>query len=62
MDDADGEVEIITARLGTGHPLARHIGDFLADLRNQNSPAHTRRAYRGDLLQFAATTARRLAS
>jgi Phage integrase, N-terminal SAM-like domain len=54
MDDADGEVEIITAGLGTGHPLARHIGDFLADLRNQNSPAHTRPAYRGDLLQFAA--------
>jgi hypothetical protein len=31
-----------------GHPLARHIDDFLADLANANKPRNTIRAYRGD--------------
>src|SRR5271169_84322 len=37
-----------------GHPLARHIEDFLADLANANKPRNTIRAYRGDLISFAA--------
>src|SRR5260370_42684710 len=37
-----------------GHPLARHIDDFLADLANANRPRNTIRAYRGDLIAFAA--------
>jgi integrase/recombinase XerD len=37
-----------------GHPLARHIDDFLADLANANKPRNTIRAYRGDLIAFAA--------
>ena len=37
-----------------GHPLARHIDDFLADLANANKPRNTIRAYRGDLTAFAA--------
>ena len=37
-----------------GHPLACHIGDFLADLANANKPRNTIRAYRGDLTGFAA--------
>lgn len=37
-----------------GHPLARHIEDFLADLANANKPRNTIRAYRGDLIGFAA--------
>src|SRR6266567_4151683 len=37
-----------------GHPLARHIDDFLADLANANKPRNTIRAYRGDLTGFAA--------
>src|SRR6516162_4675386 len=37
-----------------GHPLARDIGDFLADLANANRPRNTIRAYRGDLIGFAA--------
>jgi hypothetical protein len=37
-----------------GHPLARHIDDFLADLANANRPRNTIRAYRGDLTGFAA--------
>ena len=44
----------VTERLGTTHPLARHLSDFLTDLGNANASAHTIRAYRGDLLQFAA--------
>src|SRR6266566_10030129 len=44
----------VTERLGTPHQLARHLGDFLTDLGNANSSAQTIRAYRGDLLQFAA--------
>ena len=37
-----------------GHPLARHIDDFLTDLANANKPRNTIRAYRGDLTTFAA--------
>ena len=37
-----------------GHPLARHIDDFLTDLANANKPRNTIRAYRGDLVAFAA--------
>jgi hypothetical protein len=37
-----------------GHPLVRHIDDFLADLANANKPRNTIRAYRGDLIAFAA--------
>jgi hypothetical protein len=37
-----------------GHLLARHIDDFLADLANANRPRNTIRAYRGDLIAFAA--------
>src|SRR6516165_9121536 len=36
------------------HPLAPHIDDFLADLANANRPRNTIRAYRGDLIGFAA--------
>ena len=44
---------VVTGQLGPGHPLARHVSDFLTDLSNANASAHTLRAYRGDLLQFA---------
>ena len=37
-----------------GHPLARHIDDFLTDLANAGKPRNTIRAYRGDLAGFAA--------
>jgi len=37
-----------------GHLLARHIDDFLTDLANANKPRNTIRAYRGDLIGFAA--------
>src|ERR1035438_5958097 len=37
-----------------GHPFARHIDDFLGDLANANRPRNTIRAYRGDLIAFAA--------
>ena len=37
-----------------GHPLARHIDDFLTDLANAYKPRNTIRAYRGDLIAFAA--------
>jgi integrase len=37
-----------------GYPLAHHIDDFLADLANANKPRNTIRAYRGDLISFAA--------
>jgi len=37
-----------------GHLLARHIDDFLTDLANANRPRNTIRAYRGDLIAFAA--------
>jgi integrase/recombinase XerC/integrase/recombinase XerD len=39
--------------LGTAHPLARHIGNFLTDQKNAGRSEHTVRAYRGDLAQFA---------
>jgi integrase/recombinase XerD len=45
---------VVTEHLGPEHPLARHIGDFLTDLSNANSSRQTIRAYRGDLLCFAA--------
>ena len=45
---------VVLEHLGAAHPLARHLGDFLTDLGNANSSAQTVRAYRGDLLQFAA--------
>jgi hypothetical protein len=38
-----------------GHPLARHIDDFLADLANANKPRNTIRAYRGDLIERLTT-------
>jgi integrase/recombinase XerD len=37
-----------------GHLLARHLDDFLTDLANTNKPRNTIRAYRGDLIAFAA--------
>ena len=37
-----------------GHPLARHIDDFLTDLANANKPRNSIRAYRDDLTAFAA--------
>ncbi len=37
-----------------GHPVARHIDDFLTYLANANKPRNTIRAYRGDLIAFAA--------
>ena len=43
----------VTGRLGAAHPFARRISDFLTDRGNANASAHTIRAYRGDLLQFA---------
>jgi len=46
--------EVIEAKLGREHPLATPLNDFLTDLANANSPANTVRAYRGDLLAFAA--------
>ena len=36
------------------HLLVRHIDDFLTDLANANKSGHTVRAYRGDLIAFAA--------
>ena len=37
-----------------GHPLAGQVDDFLTDLANANRPRNTIRAYRGDLIAFAA--------
>jgi integrase/recombinase XerC/integrase/recombinase XerD len=45
---------VITEQLGREHPLARYLDDFLADLANAGASRHTLRAYRGDLVQFAA--------
>lgn len=39
---------------GADRPLARHVDDFLTDLANANKPRNTIRAYRGDLIAFAA--------
>ncbi|MGJ6969470.1 tyrosine-type recombinase/integrase [Streptosporangium sp. G11] len=44
---------VIVERLGA-HPLAAHLDDFLTDRANAGASAHTRRAYRGDLIAFAA--------
>ncbi|MDP4511818.1 tyrosine-type recombinase/integrase [Nonomuraea turcica] len=44
---------VIAEQLGRAHPL-RHLDDFLTDLANAGISAHTRRAYRGDLIAFAA--------
>ncbi|BCY11121.1 hypothetical protein L3i22_062090 [Actinoplanes sp. L3-i22] len=46
--------EAIREQLGADHPLAAAIDAFLTDLANGTASAHTIRAYRGDLLQFAA--------
>ncbi|MCP2353583.1 site-specific recombinase XerD [Nonomuraea thailandensis] len=45
---------IIAEQLGRTHPLAAHLDDFLTDLANAGRSAHTRRAYRSDLIAFAA--------
>jgi integrase/recombinase XerC/integrase/recombinase XerD len=45
---------VIAEQLGRTHPLARHLDDFLTDLANAGASVHTRRAYRGDLIAFAA--------
>ncbi|WP_431914912.1 tyrosine-type recombinase/integrase [Nonomuraea jabiensis] len=45
---------VISEQLGHAHPLAAPLDDFLTDLANAGASAHTRRAYRGDLLQFAS--------
>jgi integrase/recombinase XerC/integrase/recombinase XerD len=45
---------VIAEQLGRAHPLARHLDDFLTDLANAGASAYTRRAYRGDLISFAA--------
>jgi integrase/recombinase XerD len=45
---------VVNEQLGREHPLARHLGDFLTDLANAGASGQTIRAYRGDLLQFAA--------
>ncbi|MCG5213470.1 tyrosine-type recombinase/integrase [Streptosporangium soli] len=50
-----GKVDpVIAEQLGSSHPLARHLDDFLTDLANAGRSAHTRRSYRGDLIAFAA--------
>ncbi|TDX84920.1 integrase/recombinase XerC/integrase/recombinase XerD [Amycolatopsis arida] len=51
MDSTRGRLNEL---LESGHPLARHIADFLTDLDNANASQQTIRAYRGDLAQFAA--------
>jgi hypothetical protein len=38
---------VIREHLGSAHPLAPALDDFLTDLRNGNTSAHTIRAYRG---------------
>ncbi|MCK2215259.1 tyrosine-type recombinase/integrase [Actinomadura sp. ATCC 31491] len=45
---------VIAEQLGRSHPLAAHLDDFLTDLANAGRSTHTRRAYRGDLIAFAA--------
>ena len=41
-------------RRPAGPSARRHIDDFLTDLANANKPRNTIRAYRGDLVAFAA--------
>lgn len=50
---AEAVREAVRVALGTAHPLARHIGDFLINLTNAGTSEHTVRAYRGDLVGFA---------
>ncbi|MGI5290842.1 tyrosine-type recombinase/integrase [Nonomuraea polychroma] len=45
---------VIVEQLGRAHPLTAHLNDFLTDLANAGASPHTRRAYRGDLIAFAA--------
>jgi integrase/recombinase XerC/integrase/recombinase XerD len=45
---------VIVEQLGRTHPLAAHLNTFLTDLANTGASPHTRRAYRGDLIAFAA--------
>ncbi|MBB6347719.1 integrase/recombinase XerC/integrase/recombinase XerD [Nonomuraea muscovyensis] len=45
---------VIAERLGHHHPLAAHLDDFLTDHRNAAAAPYTVRAYRGNLLHFAA--------
>ncbi|WP_206059134.1 site-specific integrase [Nonomuraea zeae] len=45
---------VIAEQLGRAHPLTRHLDDFLTDLANAGASPHTLRAYRGDLIAFAA--------
>ncbi|WP_336213137.1 site-specific integrase [Nonomuraea sp. LPB2021202275-12-8] len=45
---------VIVKQLGRAHPLVAHLNDFLTDLANAGASPHTRRAYRGDLIAFAA--------
>src|SRR5262249_26582029 len=45
---------LVVGQLGRDHPLARHFADFLTDMANAGGSAQTVRAYRGDLIQFAA--------
>jgi hypothetical protein len=45
---------VVIEHLGRGHPLDWHIGDFLTYPSNAAASRQTIRAYRGDLLQFAA--------
>ena len=45
--------EVIRENLGSAHPLAQAPDEFLTDLANGNTSAHTIRAYRGDRVQFA---------
>jgi hypothetical protein len=60
VDARRGPFSGYQATTGTGRPRratrpsARHIDDFLTDLANANRPGNTIRAYRGDLIGFAA--------
>ncbi|MEN3539848.1 site-specific integrase [Microbispora sp. ZYX-F-249] len=45
---------ITVEQLGRTHPLARHPDGCLTDLANARASVHTRRAYRGHLIAFAA--------
>lgn len=45
---------VITEQPGRAHPLARHLDGFLTGPASAGRSAHTRRAYRGDLIASAA--------
>ncbi|MDL4813170.1 tyrosine-type recombinase/integrase [Actinomadura opuntiae] len=49
-----GADPVLIEKLGREHPLTRHLDDFLTDLDNAGASPHTIRAYRGDLVAFAA--------